>query len=50
MAKLFASCGDPDQIPQSAASDLGLYYLPITLFLEFSRQKNEQIFFYLLFF
>ena len=30
-AKLFANSGDPDQTPYSAASDLGLHYLPITL-------------------
>ena len=31
MAELFANNGDPDQTPQSAASDLGLHCLPITL-------------------
>ena len=31
MAKLFANSGDPDQTPHSAASDLGLHCLPITL-------------------
>ena len=31
MAKLFANSGDPDQMPHSAASDLGLHCLPITL-------------------
>ena len=31
MAKLFANSGDPDQTPDSAASDLGLHCLPITL-------------------
>ena len=31
MAKLFANSGDPDQTPRSAASDLGLDCLPITL-------------------
>ena len=31
MAKLFANRGDPDQMPHSAASDLGLHCLPITL-------------------
>ena len=31
MAKLFANGGDPDQTPRSAASDLGLHCLPITL-------------------
>ena len=34
MAKLFANSGDPDQ---SAASDLGLHCLPITLLGNFSR-------------
>ena len=33
MAKLFANIGDPDQMPRSAASDLGLHCLPITLLL-----------------
>ena len=32
MAKLFANSGDPDQAFLSAASDLGLHCLPITLF------------------
>ena len=31
MAKLFANSGDPDQMPHSAASDLGLHCLPFTL-------------------
>ena len=31
MAKLFANSEDPDQMPQNAASDLGLHCLPITL-------------------
>ena len=31
MAKLFANSGDPDQIPHSVASDLGLHCLPSTL-------------------
>ena len=31
MAKLFAKSGEPDQTPRSAASDLGLHCLPITL-------------------
>ena len=29
-AKLFANSGDPDQMPHSVASDLGLHCLPIT--------------------
>ena len=32
MAKLFANSGDSDQMPHSAASDLGLHCSPITLF------------------
>ena len=36
MVELFANSGDPDQMPHSAASDLGLHCLPITL-LEVSR-------------
>ena len=31
MAKLFANSGDPDQMPRSVASDLGLHCLPVTL-------------------
>ena len=31
MVKLIANSGDPDQRPRSAASDLGLNCLPITL-------------------
>ena len=31
MAKLFTNSADPDQTPHSAASDLGLHCLPITL-------------------
>ena len=31
MARLFANSGDPDQTPRSAASDLGLHCLSITL-------------------
>ena len=30
MVELFASSGDPDQTPLSAASDLGLHCLPVT--------------------
>ena len=30
MVELFANSGDPDQTPRSAASDLGLHYLPVT--------------------
>ena len=38
MAKLFGNSGDPDQTPHSAASDLDLHCLPITL-LGISRLK-----------
>ena len=31
MAEGFANSEDPDQTPRSAASDLGLHCLPITL-------------------
>ena len=31
MVVLFANSGDPDQMPHSAASDLGLHCLPVTL-------------------
>ena len=31
MTELLANSGDPDQTPRSAASDLGLHYLPTTL-------------------
>ena len=29
MVELFANCGDPDQTPRSAASDLGLHCLQL---------------------
>ena len=31
MVKLFANSGDPDQMPHSAVTDLGLHCLPVTL-------------------
>ena len=31
MVEVFANSGDPDQMPRSVASDLGLHCLPITL-------------------
>ena len=31
MAELFANSGDPDQVPHSAASYLGLHCLPLTV-------------------
>ena len=34
-----ANSVDPVQLPHSAASDLGLHFLPVTLFLEVSRLK-----------
>ena len=36
MIELFANCGDPDQMPNSVASDLGLHCLLVT-FLGVSR-------------
>ena len=30
MVELFPNSGDPDQMPYSGASDLGLHYLPVT--------------------
>ena len=30
MVELVANSGDPDQMPHSAASDLGLHCLPVT--------------------
>ena len=39
MAKIFANSEDPDQIPCSAASDLGLHCLPFTL-LRVSRLQR----------
>ena len=38
LVELFANSEDPDQTPHSAASDLGLHCLPITL-LGVSRVK-----------
>ena len=42
MAKLFANSGDPDQMPHSAASDLGLHCLPVTFYgyLDYSGLKK----------
>ena len=52
MAKLFANSGDPDQKPHSAASDLGLHRLPITLLGVYSGLKllrnDLNLMFYLL--
>ena len=45
MAKLIANNGDPDQTPRSAASDLGLYCLLITL-LRVSRLQWVKPHFY----
>ena len=42
MAKLFANSEDPDQTPRSAASDLGLHCLPVTL-LRVSRLQWVKI-------
>ena len=42
MAKLFANSEDPDQTPHSAASDLGLHCLPITLLGVSSLQRVKE--------
>ena len=44
MVELFANSGDPDQTPRSAASDLGLQCLPITIFgsLDYNGLKREK--------
>ena len=42
MAKLFVNSGDPDQMPHSAVSDLGLHCLPITL-LRVSRLQRVKV-------
>ena len=42
MAKLFTNSGDPDQMPHSMASDLGLHCLPVTL-LHVSRLHGLKI-------
>ena len=39
MVDQFANSGDPDQMPHSAASDLGLHCLPI-IFLRVSRLQS----------
>ena len=31
MVELYTNSGDPDQMPQSVTSDLGLHFLPVTL-------------------
>ena len=41
MAKPFANSGDPDQMLHSAASDLGLLCLPITLLGVFRLQLDK---------
>ena len=38
MVQLFANSGDPDQMPHSVASDLGLHCLPINLLGVFRLQ------------
>ena len=40
MAKPFADSGDSDQMPHSAASDLGLHCLPVTLFGGFQAKMD----------
>ena len=43
MVELFANSGDPDQMPHSTASDMGLHYLPFTL-LEISSLQWVHLF------
>ena len=43
MGKLFANNGDPDQTPHSAASDLGLHCLLITLLFSFLAEKDQTV-------
>ena len=45
MAKPFANNGDPDQMPRSAASDLGMHSLP-TAFFQGYPDYNRSIKFY----
>ena len=47
MSKLFANSGDPDQMPHSVASDLGLPCLPFTILwvsrLQWVKSQLKQI-------
>ena len=45
MVELFANSGDPDQMPHSVASDLGLHYLPNILLgvTRLQRVKNIEL-------
>ena len=49
MVELFANSGDPDQMPHSSASDLGLRYLPVKL-LRVSRLQWVKSLFSLIFY
>ena len=42
MIELFANSGDPDYTPHSAASDLGLRCLPVTLLVVSSLQVVKE--------
>ena len=48
MAKLFANSEDPDQMPHSVASDLGLHCLSVTLLraslLQWVKHRDAEIF------
>ena len=44
MVELFANSGDPDQMPCSAVSDLGLYCLPVYPFGVSSLQWVNRLF------
>ena len=51
MAEVFANSKDPDQTPRSAASDLGLHCLQITLLgvSRLQRVDRKKMFFFVLF-
>ena len=42
MVELFTNSGEPDQMPHSAASDLGLHCLPFTHFGVSSHQRVKR--------
>ena len=42
MVELFTNSGDPDQMPCSAVSDLGLHCLPIALSAVSRLQEEKQ--------
>ena len=42
MVELFANSGNPDLMPHSATSDLGLHYLTITLLVGYNGLKYKK--------